>query len=130
MRSTHRPGNTKASRQPGALEQEVLAVLAAASEPLTPAQVQEALDDGLAYTTVMTALSRLHAKGILSRQQVGRAFAYRWLDPPTLAARRMHRLLETGDDRAAVLARFVAELGPEEGRLLQELLADNSDGGT
>jgi hypothetical protein len=40
----------------------------------------------------------------------------------------MHRLLETGDDRAAVLARFVAELGPEDGQLLEELLADGPDG--
>lgn len=128
MRSTGRPGSTKAYRQPGALEQEVLAVLAAAGEPLTPAQVQEAMDDGLAYTTVMTALSRLHAKGILSRERVGRAFAYRWLDASTLTARRMHRLLETGADRAAVLARFVAELGPEDGRLLEELLAEGPGG--
>jgi predicted transcriptional regulator len=128
MGITRRPGKPKASRRPGGLEQEVLAVLAAAGEPLTPAQVQEALGDGLAYTTVMTAMSRLHAKGILSRERVGRAFAYCWLDASTLAARRMHRLLETGDDRAAVLARFVAELGPEDGQLLEELLADGPDG--
>ncbi len=128
MRSARRVGAAKGSRRPGALEQEVLAVLAAAGDPLTPAQVQESLDGDLAYTTVMTALSRLHAKGVLSRERVGRAFAYRWLDASTLTARRMHRLLETGDDRAAVLARFVAELGPEDGRLLEELLVDNPDG--
>lgn len=105
-------------------------MLAAAGEALTPAQVQESLDGDLAYTTVMTALSRLHAKGTVSRERAGRAYAYCWLDAPTLAARRMHRLLDAGDDRAAVLARFVAELGPEDGRLLEELFADGPDGAT
>jgi len=48
-------------RRKGALEQEVLAALAAAGRPLTAAEVLADLGDGLAYTTVMTTLSRLHA---------------------------------------------------------------------
>jgi len=38
--------------------------------------VVEALDDRFAYTTVMTTLDRLYKKGYLTRQKVGRAFAY------------------------------------------------------
>jgi hypothetical protein len=36
----------------------------------------------------------------------------------------MSRLLEAGEDRAGVLARFVADLSPEDERLLTELLTD------
>jgi predicted transcriptional regulator len=32
---------------------------------------------GVAYTTVMTTLDRLHRKGVLEREKAGRAFAYR-----------------------------------------------------
>jgi hypothetical protein len=39
-----------------------------------------------------------------------------------MTARRMSRLLESGEDRAGVLARFVADLSPEDERLLTELL--------
>ena len=116
-------------RRRGALEREVLACLAAAGRPLTVTEVQAELGNGLAYTTVMTALSRLHAKGALTRQPVGRAYAYMpAADPETLGAsvtaRRMTRLLESGEDRAGVLARFVADLTPEDERLLADLLSD------
>jgi predicted transcriptional regulator len=32
---------------------------------------------GVAYTTLMTTLDRLHRKGVLEREKVGRAFVYR-----------------------------------------------------
>jgi predicted transcriptional regulator len=114
-----------ARRPAGQLEQEVLAVLAASGEALTPAQVQADLGDGLAYTTVMTALTRLHDKGAVIRERSGRAYAYRWAaDRAVVTARQMRRLLDRDADRAGVLARFVAELGPEDGRLVGELLAE------
>ena len=47
----------------------------------TVASVRAALlttsDRQLAYTTVMTVLSRLHEKGILGRTRVGRGYVYR-----------------------------------------------------
>jgi predicted transcriptional regulator len=116
-------------RPSGGLEQDVLGVLAAAGEPMTPAQVQAELPDGLAYTTVMTSLTRLHEKGAVTRERAGRAYAYRWAaDPAVLTARQMRRLLDRDEDRAAVLARFVADLGSDDGRLLGELLTDKPDG--
>lgn len=115
-------------RRRGALEQEVLACLGAAGRPLTVAEVQADLGDRLAYTTVLTALSRLHAKGALTREPAGRGYAYAVPADPaamgaSVTARRMSRLLDSGADRAGVLARFVADLGPEDERLLSELLA-------
>jgi len=120
---------TAIGRRRGALEQEVLSCLAAAGRPLTVTQVLADLGGDLAYTTVLTALSRLHGKGALRREPSGRAFAYSLpADPATVGsavtARRMSRLLAAGPDRAGVLARFVADLGPEDERLLTELLTD------
>ena len=116
-------------RRKGALEQEVLASLAAAGRPLTAADVLADLRGELAYTTVMTTLSRLHAKGALTRAHSGRAYAYSLPGDAASAgasvtAHRMRRLLESGDDRARVLARFVADLPPEDERLLADLLAE------
>ena len=126
---------TANGRGRGALEQEVLSCLAAAGRPLTVAQVLAELGSDLAYTTVLTALSRLHAKGALRREPSGRAFAYSLPEDPnavgaSLTARRMSRLLDAGADRAGVLTRFVADLSPEDERLLTELLTDaRSEGG-
>jgi len=112
---------------PGPLETAVLAVVAAADRPLSVAEVRKLLSGDPAYTTVMTTLSRLAGKGALTQHRDGRAFHYALAAPPdalpdALAARRMRRLLSDGSDRAGVLARFVAELDPEEERLLADLL--------
>lgn len=42
----------------------------------TAAEVREALDDAMAYTTVLTMLRRLEEKGYVSRDQEGRAHRY------------------------------------------------------
>ncbi len=112
----------------GGLEQRVLACLAA-GRPLTAGEVLADLGGGLAYTTVMTTLSRLHSKGALTRELTGRAYAYALSGDPavlglTVTARRMRRLLEAGGDRAGVLARFVADLSPEDEQLLAGLLSN------
>ena len=116
-------------RSRGGLEREVLACLAAAGRPLTAGDVQAELGSGLAYTTVMTTLTRLHAKGALTRELNGRAYAYALPGDQaevgaSVTAHRMRRLLDAGDDRASVLARFVATLSADDERLLAELLAD------
>jgi predicted transcriptional regulator len=120
-----------AGRPRGALEREILACLAAADEPLAPSAVRAELGDRLAYTTVMTTLSRLHAKGAISRQAAGRGYVYALRQGPgdaqaSMTAHRMLKLLESGDDRAGVLSRFIADLSQEDEQLLSELLADGS----
>jgi predicted transcriptional regulator len=114
-------------RARGTLEREILACLAAAGQPLTPAQVQAEIGGELAYTTVMTTLSRLYAKGALERATTGRAYAYTLLGGADLArsnmtAHQMLKLLDEEADRASVLTRFVAELKPEDEKLLTDLL--------
>jgi predicted transcriptional regulator len=105
------------------LESEVLAALHAAAEPLTPAQVQESLGADLAYTTVLTILTRLYAKGLAVRVPAGRGVAYSPAEgEATAVARQMHALLASGRDRAAVLAQFFDGLEPEEEQLLARLL--------
>ncbi|MGW4392911.1 BlaI/MecI/CopY family transcriptional regulator [Streptomyces sp. NPDC004685] len=113
-------------RPAGELEASVLAALWAAETPLTPGEVQRALADDLARTTVTTILTRLHAKGTVTRDRAGRGYAYRPAqDSHGLTARRMHAELDKDEDRGTVLARFVSELSTEDEQMLRALL----DGG-
>jgi predicted transcriptional regulator len=114
-------------RDRGALEAEVLATLRAAKTPLTAREVHTSLAGDLAYTTVMTTLARLHTKGALTRELVGRAFVYRLAGDTTtvdaaVTARRMRKLLEAGADRGVALSRFVSELEPQDEQFLADLL--------
>jgi predicted transcriptional regulator len=109
------------------LERLVVQTLAVADAGLTPRQVLSLIDRPLAYTTVMTTLVRLHAKGEVSRERVGRSYAYRLDDPATVTARQMRRLLDRDSDRSRVLASFVSDLAPEDERILEALLADARD---
>jgi predicted transcriptional regulator len=117
-------------RAKGGLESEVLAALWAAEAPLTPGEVVDAIGADLAYTTVQTILVRLHAKGAVAREQVGRAYAYTpVLDDAGLAADRMQALLDKGGDHVAVLQRFVHTLSLEDETALAELLARHRQDG-
>jgi predicted transcriptional regulator len=114
-------------RKRGLLEREVLDAVDAAGTPQTVSQVAAMLSGDPAYTTVMSTLARLHDKGALTRTREGRGFAYSMAAAPqsvpaALAARQMHRLLEAEGRRDDVLARFVAELSPDDERMLIELL--------
>jgi predicted transcriptional regulator len=118
-------------RPAGGLESEVLAALWAADRPMTPGDVQRELGGELAYTTVMTALTRLHEKGAVERRRAGRAYAYTpVLDQAGMAAARMRGVLDGGQDREAVLARFVGSLSADDERLLAELLDRAGDEGS
>jgi predicted transcriptional regulator len=115
-------------RAAGELESAVLAVLHAAERPLSPGAVRAELGGDLAYTTVVTILSRLHAKGVLERARAGRAYLYAPVaDEPGLAARRMAPMLAAEPDREAVLARFVSGLSPDDEKLLRRMLAETGD---
>jgi len=123
-RKSDEPGATSGRRARGELESGVLAALYEATEPLTARQVRDGLPGDLAYTTVLTILSRLYDKGMLVRRRAGRGYAYAPArDEATHTAERMRSLLEHGADREAVLARFVSELSEEDEQLLQRLLS-------
>jgi len=115
-----------ATKRPmGALEAEVTAALWAADRPLTPAEARDAVGGDLAYTTVLTILTRLWQKGRLEREPIGRAYAYRpVVDEAGHYAARMHASLTEAGNRQAALSRFVEELDPAEAKLLRELLAE------
>jgi len=124
-----RPGPSREDaagrRAAGELEAAVLAVLQAAGSPLSPGEVRGRLGENLAYTTVVTILSRLHGKGVLDRRKAGRAFVYAPVaDEPGLAARRMAQMLDAEPDREAVLARFVSGLSGRDEELLRRMLGE------
>src|ERR1700757_4691555 len=132
MRDEAERSGAAGRRAAGQLEAAVLAVLQAAGSAMSPAEVRERIGGSLAYTTVVTILSRLHAKGVLERHKAGRAYLYAPVaDQPGLAARRMARVLDGEADREAVLARFVSSLSDSDEELLRRMLGEHGmDGDT
>lgn len=90
----------------GALERRVLDALWERAAAATVRDLAPAFS-GVAYTTLMTTLDRLHRKGVLARQKEGRRFLYR----PRLSR---EELLSTvaGDALAAMFGARGAELRP------------------
>ncbi|MGQ4480206.1 BlaI/MecI/CopY family transcriptional regulator [Streptomyces sp. SAS_276] len=114
----------------GTREAEILALLQRAGGALTPGEVTERLGGGLTYSSVVTILTRMHDKQLLTRTRRGRAYAYApATDEAGFAARRMRTVLEERPDREAVLARFADGLSDTDAELLRQLLGPDSDTG-
>ncbi|EFG64877.1 BlaI/MecI/CopY family transcriptional regulator, partial [Streptomyces sp. SPB074] len=97
---TERNGGRR--RGQGELEARVLAVLHSAPGPVPAGWVREHVGGELAYTTVMTILTRLRSKDAVSRERRGRSFLWSAVaDEAGLAALRMRRLLDGEHDRDA-----------------------------
>ncbi|MER6025809.1 BlaI/MecI/CopY family transcriptional regulator [Streptomyces sp. NPDC001851] len=125
-----REGGRARRRGQGELEGQVLGALREADGPVTAAWVQQRLGGDLAYTTVVTILTRLLAKDVVSRERHGRSFLWTpTADVARLAALRMRRLLDGERDREAVLASFVTALPPGDEELLRALLDAPHPGG-
>ena len=73
---------------------DVLRAAARAAEP-RPGRASGCAED-LSYSTVVTIVSRLHAKGLLERERAGRAFVYRPVDDASRAASQMSQALQAG----------------------------------
>ena len=134
--ASERQAGASERRAAGALEAEILAILREADGPLSPGEVRQRLAarpqpggprGELSYSTVVTIVSRLHAKGLLARQRAGRGFTYTPVDEASLAASRMSQVLGSEHDHDAVLSRFVSGLSSRDARLLRELLAGDTD---
>lgn len=104
--------------------------------PSTVAEVLEALDDDLAYNTVLTMLKVLEDKGHVTRDLEGRAHRYRTLVPREHASRSaLERVTDRlfGGSREAVLLELVGRRGLDEEELrrmrdlLEEQLAEEED---
>lgn len=95
---------------------------------LSVREIKNALDAELAYTTVMTLLTRLHRKGFLERKRNGRAWTYRpVMSQSQHAASAMTAALHDSDDHADVLFHFVERLSAEEQRHLRRRLEEDAD---
>lgn len=109
----------------GALEAKVVDVLWDDDGWLIPGEVHAVVNRRrrLAYTTIMTTMTRLWEKGRLDRRRRGRAFEYRpCLDRTEYAAHRMNEFLsEAGDPRSA-LTHFVSAMDPTEVAALRRVL--------
>jgi predicted transcriptional regulator len=113
-------------RPMGSLESEVLAFLwTHDGTSFSPAEVLDGLGVELAYTTIMTILSRLWKKGLVEREPRGRAYAYRTkVAEADYAAQRMQEVLGATSDHAAAFNRFANLLSRRDARLLREALKD------
>ena len=112
----------------GSLESSVLERLWRSDGALTPAQVQAELDGDLAYTTVMTILTRLWKKGLVTRSRSGRAYAYEpKLPQAEFLAERMRGELRRTRNRSAVLSQFVDKLSKKDTEALRDLLSELDD---
>jgi len=113
-------------RPDGALEADVLGVLwAADAQSLSPAEVNERLPTDLAYTTIMTVLTRLWKKGLAERVEAGRGYAYRaTYSESELTSQRIRDMLDQANDRASALAGFVDSLDTGDIQHLRRLLAE------
>ena len=109
----------------GELEGMIMSVLWDNKGWLTPGEVQGLIAGPrpLAYTTVMTILVRLLAKGRVERQRDGRAYAYRAVSSrEEEAATRMGQILGHVDDRPTALAHFVDTLNDSDRAQLRRML--------
>ncbi len=112
----------------GPLEAEVMRGVWQAEGPVSVRQVVERLNGArsqpLAYTTVMTVMSRLAEKGVLSRRREGRSYLYEATveDAAGIAVRNVMR--DFGD---AAMAHFVDEArgDPRSRRRLERLLGED-----
>jgi predicted transcriptional regulator len=111
----------------GPLESQVMDAVWRAGRPLAVREVVEDLNgprsEPLAYTTVMTVMSRLADKEVLSRRKAGRAYVYE-ANAPDAAGIAVKDVLRAYGDVA--VAHFVdeARADPSLLRRLRRLLSD------
>lgn len=111
----------------GPLEEAIMERVWAAPGPVAVRAVVDGLNkrrrDKLAYTTVMTVMSRLAEKGVLTRVREGRGYLYEASAPDAAGLAVRGVLREHGD---AALAHFVEEAraDPKALKRLQRLLED------
>lgn len=117
----------------GDLERNVMDLLWDHEHPVTASEVRDDLAGGgsektVAVTTVLTVLSRLEKKGLVTRERQTRPHLYR-----TTATREEHtvKLMEdalgTAADREAVLVRFAGAISEGDAAALRRIL-DNRSG--
>jgi len=114
----------------GPLESEVMDAVWRAARPVAVREVVDDLNESrpgpLAYTTVMTVMSRLAEKDALTRYKVGRGYVYE-ANAPDAAGIAVKDVLRIYGDVAVAHFVDVARADPSLRRRLQQML-DESDG--
>jgi predicted transcriptional regulator len=109
----------------GPLEAAVMDAVWGANEPVAVRAVVDLLNaeraDPLAYTTVMTVMTRLAVKGALDRQKHGRGFVYK-ANAPDAAGLAVKEVLNTYGDAAVAHFLDEARADPEVLERLRGLL--------
>lgn len=110
----------------GALEDAVMRYLWTHDGAATTTEVHATVGKDLAYTTVMTILTRLWKKGLVERDRVGRAYAYRPVSSEAdHEAGHMRNALERAGDPEAVLSSFAEKLSDADLATLRSVLDDD-----
>lgn len=115
----------------GELEKDVMDIVWRVDRPIA---VKEALDTlkkkrTIAYTTVMTIMSRLANKGILTRKLQGSSYLYKSkIDREKFIAKSAERIFSSavsafGDEVATYFAKEIQKLNPKKRRELLEILS-------
>jgi predicted transcriptional regulator len=109
----------------GPLEWRVLEALWTREVPASVRDLTPGFPD-IAYTTLMTTLDRLHRKGVLSREKLGRAFVYRArLNRSEFESARagdaVRAALRNGGSLAPLASYLVDAVGDRDRELLDEL---------
>lgn len=95
------------------------------ADPLAATEVRDSLPGDPAITTVLTVLSRLEAKGFVTRDRERRPHLFRaTLTRDDYMAELMHEVLTSAPDREAVLARFLGRASKSETDHLRKLLGE------
>ena len=98
-----------------------------AGDGLSVREVLDRLTDrDLAYTTVMTVLSRLEAKGVTTREKDGRSWRYRpSATRESLTAEAMRSPLDdlSSEERQAAILHFLADASPDDLAAVREAMA-------
>jgi predicted transcriptional regulator len=119
-------GNAERVASLGTLESAVMEILWTGGERRVQ-DVVDALDRGLAYTTVMTTLDRLFKKGLLNRVKQDRAYLYSArLTRGEWERRRANDLVAgflrgSNPSRELLVSSFLEAVGTHDAALLDEL---------
>lgn len=115
------PSSNPLRRVFGTLELRVLEALWARGTAATVRDLEPGFG-GVAYTTLMTTLDRLHRKGVLAREKAGRAFSYQ----PKLTRDALLSSV-AGDALTAILGPRGAELQPVVSFLVEAVRREDRD---
>ena len=120
-----RSGRATPVKRFGELESTVMDRIWRQGRPLAVREVHEELkaERAIAYTTVMTVMDKLYAKGWLRREPRGRAYVYESVaSREEYTARLMREALSTSDNHAAAFVHFLGQLSDTEAQALKAAL--------